>query len=103
MSVRQFDAKMPGEQRTLTFGFAPDLPAGVTVASVDAITVSTYRGNDPDPSALFVGSPALVGADVLQMVSGGLATADYLFVAWVILSDTQRIGLPALLPVRDLV
>lgn len=97
---RLFNAKHPAERVTLAFDFASQLPEGVTVASVDSVTVSTWRGTDPDPSALLVGAPSLSGADALQMVDGGLAGVDYLFLASVTLSDTQVRILPAVLPVR---
>ena len=44
----------------------------------------------------------LAGADLLQMVEGGLAGTDYRVTAWVTLSDTQQRALPAILPVRDI-
>ena len=97
---RFFDVKHPGERVTLAFDFASQLPEGVTVASVDSVTVSTWRGTDATPSAMLAGAPGLSGSDALQMVEGGLVGVDYLFLASVTLSDTQLRILSAVLPVR---
>lgn len=99
---RVFDPKHPGERVTLAFDFTNQLPAGVTVQSADSVTISVDRGADADPEALLVGAPGLAGADLLQMVEGGLAGTDYRVTAWVTLSDTQQRALPAILPVRDI-
>ncbi|MCB1908825.1 MAG: hypothetical protein KDH15_15775 [Rhodocyclaceae bacterium] len=98
---RQFSAKRPGERIALAFDFASQLPEGITITSVDSVTVSTWRGTDGNPSALLAGAAVLSGTDVLQMVSGGIAGTDYQFIAWVTLSDTQQRALDGLLPVRD--
>ena len=99
--MKAFTPKLPGESVVLAFDFANQLPEGVTVASVDSVAVSVYRGTDPAPESLPAGAPALVGADVLQMVEAGVTGVDYLFVAWANLSDGQKRAVPALLPVRD--
>lgn len=101
--MKEFDPKRPNEAVTLAFDFAPALPAGVTITSVDPVTVDLWAGEDATPAAILVGSPVLSGAIVLQRVEGGLLGVDYLPIARVVLSDGQSRELPARLPIRILV
>lgn len=88
--MNRFDAVMAGEKVVLAFDFAPDLPDSVTVASVDQVTVAVVRGVDASPLGILVGSAALVGSDVLQMVQPPTAGVEYRMMAWALFSDGQR-------------
>lgn len=100
MGVAQFVPKRPAESVTVTFDFAPELPAGVTVASALMLPVEVLVGTDGAAAAMLVGVPAAVGAKVLQRVAGGVVGADYLLVAQAVLSDGQVREFAAVLPVR---
>ncbi|TVO57528.1 phage fiber-tail adaptor protein [Denitromonas halophila] len=98
--MRAFEPRRPGEAVTLTFDYTGQIPAGVTIVSVDPCDASVLRGTDANPAAVLVGAPALVGVEVLQRVSGGAVGVDYLLVARVVLSDGQSRELPAVQSVR---
>lgn len=98
--MKFFDPKTPDERRTLTFDFTDDLPSGVTVDSVAAISVTAFRGIDVSPSSILYGSPDLSGAQVFQSVQGGLSDVDYLVIARANWSDGQIAELMAVLPVK---
>jgi len=101
--MRSFDPIMPGEVATLSFEFARELPAGVTIDSVGQTTVELLRGTDPAPESILVGAAALAGTDVLQRVAVDVDGASYLVTAVANLSDGQVRKLPAALPVRKII
>jgi hypothetical protein len=103
--MQYFDKKLPGEEWVLTFNMAPGLPSGVTLTGTPAVTVSTYNGTDPNPTALLNG-PAQIDATATQVlvpVTGGLNQNDYLFTAFCPTTSGAILpGLEGVLPVRTL-
>jgi len=99
---RTFPPKRPGEKRIASVDFAPELPDGVTVSSVEPWQISVHRGYDANPSDVLSGSPSQAGTEALHMLIGGVTGTMYRIVAVATLSDTQRIEIPVLLPVSDL-
>ena len=68
------DSKDPAEKVVVTFDFS----ALATTVSTPVVTAESAGGaNDPSPSAILSGSPSVSGAQVLQLVIGGVANADY--------------------------
>ncbi len=100
MGVMQFGPKRPAEAVTLAWDFAPELPAGVSVASAEPTAVEVLSGEDAGVDGMLIGAAVAVGAKVLQRVSGGVVGVDYLVVARAVLSDGQVREFAAVLPVR---
>lgn len=71
--------KDPAERKLLRFGFAGDLVAGETIASVAPIEVSVLTGTDADAATVLDGAPVIsVGThEVLQWVRGGVDGVHY--------------------------
>jgi len=68
--------KDPEEIKVLKFGFAREL-AGASIALVQSVTPSVYKGTDPNPSAVLLGTPVVSGTDVLVRMQGGLHGVGY--------------------------
>lgn len=100
MGVARFWPVRAGEAVTLAFDFAPELPAGVFVASAGLSSVEVLAGEDEAPEAMLSGLATAAGAKVLQRVVGGVVGVDYLVVARAVLSDGQAREFAAVLPVR---
>ena len=68
------DNKDPAEKVVVTFDFS----ALATTVSTPVVSAESAGGtNDPTPSAILSGSPNVSGAQVLQLVVGGVPGADY--------------------------
>lgn len=99
-----FSPKRPAEEIVLAFDFADDLPAGVTLASVQAVDVELVSGTDPTPAAVKNGAPTVAGGSVvLQGVKGGQYGCAYLIVPRVVRSDGEIREMPRLLVVQRVV
>lgn len=96
--VQAFSEKGPLEIVFLVFDFGLVEPAPVGAV----VRCSQYGGSEADPAAdgLPVGSPSIVGATVVQRVSGGLVGVDYLVTCQVDSPDGSRFQLSGVLPVR---
>lgn len=70
--------KDPEEIKALKFPFARELN-GATIATVEGVTVTLYKGADPSPADVKLGGAVVSGTDVLQRVQGGLDGAAYKF------------------------
>ncbi len=100
---RQFDYKDPTEKVRLTFNFTPDLPDGVTLAGVQAVSFETKLGTDGSPSAMANGSAGLdvTGKKVIVPVQGGLDGCDYKISVRCSTTDSDLVlELDGILPVR---
>lgn len=66
-------SKDPSESVVVKFDFSGEL------LSVDQaqVSVSAYRGTDPNPASILLGSPQLDGPAVLQRIQGGLSGVSY--------------------------
>lgn len=77
--------KTPAESVVIEFDFGSELDA------VDSATVSiTPLSADPNASQVLSGPPQLLGATVLQRVSGGLDRVNYKLVATATRGDDIR-------------
>ena len=94
---QSFDPKDPDEIIPLTFNFS-----GLTSAPISpTITVAHIEGpEDPDPVALLVGSPQVIGTQIRQKIQGGVADANYRFRCQVDTPEGLRWILSGVLPVR---
>lgn len=74
---------IPGEANVLTFNFAPGLKNGNLLTETPIVTVTTYAGTDPDPSAILVGDPQIDDTRtlVLQAFAANVDMTQYLFLA----------------------
>lgn len=70
--------KDPEEIKALKFPFARELN-GATITTVEALTVTLYKGADTSPADVKLGDPVVSGTDVLQRVQGGMDGAAYKF------------------------
>ena len=91
----RFDTKAPDEDVTARFRFG-----AVGTPSAPVVEIEVLAGTDASPAAVLLGSPVIIGTDVLQRLSGGLNGVDYALrcLAYV---GTDRYLIDAILPVRD--
>lgn len=100
--MKQFPTKRPAGVHTLSFRFRKGLSDGETlVAGTMVVTAEVWRGTDPDPAAILLGSPAVSGDRVLQQVLGGLSRVKYLLRARCDTSLGNTLTLEGILPVED--
>ena len=76
MNNEPLGPKDPEEIKVMKFAFAREL-AGATIAVVESVTPSVYKGTDPNPGAVALGAPVVSGTDVLQRMQGGLHGVAY--------------------------
>ena len=102
MRATLLDAKHVREVVLLRFPFASEMPAGASLASVQAV-ISLKGGTDASPAAVLLGLPQIVSAshEVLQRVQGGLGGAKYGILMAATLSDGQVLVRAVELPVVD--
>ena len=92
-----FSPKDPTEEVFLGFDFALLTP----LPGAPVVTVAWHSGEaDASPEAIKSGSASVVGATVVQKVTGGVAGANYLLRCRVDAPDGSRYVLAGLLPVR---
>lgn len=92
----RFDNKPPGASVTLEFDFSGFGP----VATSPTVEIDLASGEDPDLTAVKVGSPSVVGTIVRQAVTAGLHGLDYIFTAYANVGG-GRPAIVGILPVRD--
>lgn len=94
------DEKDVAERITVSFGFSAALDAGETLTGAPAVTASVYLGQDSAPASVLTGAASIVGANVLQAVTGGIAVTDYELKAVCATSAGRILAVIAILPVR---
>ena len=97
--IHRFAEKRPAEAVTITFRFARELAAGVTLAPGATVSIAVRKGADAAPQAMLAGSPAVSGPDVLARVMGGISGVEYLITCTATTSIGDVLQLAALLPV----
>lgn len=90
----RFDTKDPGEEVTLGFDFSR-----LGIPASPAIEITVRVGEDPNPTAMLVGSAFISAGWVYQRIAGGIDGVDYAVRCF------ARIGadlplIDAILPVR---
>lgn len=70
--------KDPEEIKVMKFGFAREL-AGASIALVNSVTPSVFKGTDPNPGTVLLGAAVVSGTDVLQRIQGGVSGVSYKF------------------------
>lgn len=65
-----------GETAAAAFDFGAQLPLGQTILSAD-VEVAVYAGEDPVPSDMLSGSPAISGGVVTQLLTAGVLGVTY--------------------------
>ena len=68
--------KDPEEIKVISFPFARALN-GATIALVNYVTPTTYKGTDLTPGNVVLGIPVVSGTDVLQRMQAGVDGAAY--------------------------
>ena len=66
--IEYFEPVLPGEKNVLTFNMAPGLLNGNTLTGTPTITVTTYSGTDPDPSAILNGAAQIDSTNTKVLV-----------------------------------
>lgn len=102
MRLQFFSALAPGEQNVLTFNFANGLENGATLTGTPTVAISTFAGNDPDPSAIQNGLATFdpTSTMVVVPVSVSLSGVSYLIdVTCPTTNPDVKLGMPAVLPV----
>lgn len=96
--MNKFDAKDPAEIVPLSFEFV----ALTNSPGNPAISIVRHSGAaDASPASMLAGSPQLIGTQVRQKVTGGVAGATYAIKAQVDAPDGSRYVLAGLLPVES--
>jgi len=71
-----FSYKITTENEQFTFDFSTVMASSETISSATS-TVEVMSGDDPNPTAILVGSPVVSGQLVAQRISGGLDGVIY--------------------------
>jgi hypothetical protein len=96
-------AKDPVEIIPISFSFGSELATGDAVLSC-VVSVITFEGSDPNPSALLYLIPNLVQAPtVIQNIQGGLSGCQYHIKAVATLQSGGVLVRQAVLPVQSVV
>ncbi|MGE0350953.1 hypothetical protein [Hydrogenophaga sp.] len=95
-SFPEIDAE---EIKVAVLDFDRELEDAETVASV-AITVTVHKGTDDSPQAVLVGSPQLVGRQVLQRITGRVDGCIYKLRARAMDTNGLAHVIPYLLPCK---
>jgi len=91
-------AKKLGETVFQSIDFISKLGANETIVSA-VCTCSVYTGNDPNPSAVIFGVPAISGTIVNQLTTGGVLGTIYELLAKAVTSAGQTIELSGFLAI----
>jgi hypothetical protein len=76
--IATLSPKDPAEVITVTADFSTELAAGETIR-VPTNTITTVpEGRDPNAADMLIGTPEVVGGQVLQMLEGGIDGTTYL-------------------------
>ena len=98
--IRRLDPKDPGEIRTLTFDFGPDLKAE-TISGTPTASIAMYTGTDAQSANVLYGSPVVVGQRVTVRVRNGVLDAEYLIKVLVTTNLGNIYAIGAVLPVKN--
>lgn len=99
--IKVLPEKRPAEAVTVTFRFARELPAGVSLEPGATVMLAVRKGTDVSPQAMLAGAPAVAGTDVLARVMGGMDGVQYLVSCIAETSNGDRLQLDAILPVAN--
>lgn len=99
--IHRFAEKRPSEAITITFRFARELAAGVTLSPGAVVAIAVRKGADAAPQAMLAGTPAVSGTDVLARVMGGISGVEYLITCTASTSNGDVLQLDAILPVAN--
>lgn len=102
MLTKMLSPKDPAAEVTIVFDFADQLGPVAQIASADAVTVTTDRGDDATPGATLKGASTNAGTKVYQPVQAGTAHCDYRYKARITTNEspTRKLVVAAILPVR---
>lgn len=81
MNYDPLGPKDPEEIKVLQFPFARELN-GATIATINYVTPTTYKGTDASPGSVALGAPVVSGTDVLQRMQGGVGGVDGTIYKW---------------------
>lgn len=70
---RDFDPANPTESEVYSLDFVNELSTGETISLVTSVTMTVFRGTDPNPGGHLSGAPSVLGTVVSQRVGGALA------------------------------
>lgn len=101
-TTKVFSPKDPQETVNITFEFAPILGAeAISGAATSAVQISA--GTDAAFAAVKNGAPVVVGTQVVQSVTAGVAGVDYYVTAKVTTNGApaRTLLLAGILPVRN--
>lgn len=70
--------KYVSETRSIYVDFKFLLDPYDSISAVTSITASVISGSDPSPASLLSGQPSIIGTQVTQMVTKGVAGTRYL-------------------------
>jgi hypothetical protein len=76
MTTRTIGPKDPAESEVVTFDFTNKM-RGETISGVVSVTIAVESGNDPSPSNMLNGAPAVSGFKVMQAIAGGIDGTNY--------------------------
>ena len=96
----QLPSKYSGETRSVVFDFTSDLAVGETIIT-KTCACTVYSGVDASPSSVISGSASSSGAQVTQLVTGGVVGVLYNIACTITTSAGQTLiksGLLAILP-----
>lgn len=93
------EAKDPEESFVVAFDFLSELFG--SAVSMAVVSASCVQGVDANPAALLSGSSAIAGADVLQLIQGGVDGNTYKLRCVATLANGQKRVRAALLPIRE--
>lgn len=99
MNTQILPEKDAEESFVVEFDFESEL-AGSSVASA-VLSVSVADGTDASPLSMLSGALAIVGADVKQLITGGINGNTYKLRCVATLANGQKRVRAALLPIRE--
>jgi hypothetical protein len=83
--------KANGETIKEVFDFTSRLAVGETISTA-TVTAAVYSGTDPTPT-LVSGAATIQGAQVTQLLAGGVAGTTYLLTCFAVTSSGQTLAL----------
>lgn len=96
VEIPELDPKFPAEIIPYTFEFAELTDAPIS----PVVTIARHSGSaDADPSAMLSGSPQIVGSQVRQKISAGVAGTAYTISCQVDTAEGARYVLQGMLRV----
>ena len=90
MTNASFPIKAVGASRIFTFNFQDQLAVGETISSA-SVAATVYSGTDASPSSLISGADSISGAEVSQVITGGVAGVTYVLTCTAVTSTSHTI------------